>query len=124
MAARASGSWDHRQDDVRRIHARVMDRVGRDFPLSLVVVIATRVEVAIETREVTARNLEANTMTRQEIIARRLQIDPDFVNFPLLHPDFLVEALAVTSAQNAFLNVEGCGVRVNIDKLGGEIRIQ
>src|SRR5262245_55277272 len=101
----------------------MMDDVFGDLPLRFVVVVASGVQVTLEAREIAARNFEPDAVTRTEVVTRDLQINLDFVSLAFLHPYLLVVTLAVTGAQDSFVNVEGCAVRIDINELRREIGV-
>src|SRR5215510_14224562 len=101
-----------------------MNRVRRHFPFSLVVLIATRVEITVEARKVTARDFQTDPVSGSEVITGGLKIDLDLVNFSLLHPNFLVKTFAITRAQNTLLHVESATIRLNIHEFCREVSVQ
>src|SRR5215216_4663405 len=103
---------------------RVVDRVRRFLPLSFVVLVAAGVEIAIKARKVTTRDFETDAMARSEVIAGRLKIDFELVNFSRLHPHFLIKAFAITRAQDALLYVEGRTIGINVDEFSCKVRVR
>src|SRR5579864_4512280 len=100
-----------------------MDYILRHYQFYFVVIVAAGVQAAVEAREVAARNLEPDAMPRRKIIAGRVQIDPQPVRFAWLHPDRLIEALAIPGAQDSVLEVEGGSVGIDVYQLRGEVGI-
>src|ERR1035437_5742139 len=68
--------WNHRQHQARRMLGVVEDRLERRAQLSLLTQNAAGVRIAIEAREITARNLDPELVSAPEEVARRPEIDP------------------------------------------------
>src|SRR3989442_15004403 len=77
----------HKRDrELRRMPLRMVYRVMRHNALRLVIVLAARVQVPVEAREIAARHLEPDSMARLEVIARRHRLKPDLVYLARFHP--------------------------------------
>src|SRR5665213_3489336 len=76
----------YRHCNLRGIPARMVDRIVGGHGFGFVVVIAARVEIAVESGEVAARHFNSEAMPGREIVARghRLQRNP--VDLTGLHP--------------------------------------
>src|SRR5882724_3921159 len=85
----------NRQDDVRWTLEVVQDGVTRQSPLGLIVVVPAGVQIAVEAREVATGDLQANAMSRAEVVARGVEIDHHFVCLARFHPDLLVKTLQI-----------------------------
>jgi hypothetical protein len=90
---------------------------------TFVIIVAARIQVAIKARKVAAGNLQADAVSRWKVIARGVQVYGQVVNLTGLHPDLLVESLAVSRPENPILKVERRPVGINIDKLRREIGV-
>src|SRR3954447_8587484 len=77
---------DHAQRNLRRVLPRVVHRVMRHQAFRFVVVIAARIEITVEPGEVTARNLDPDSMPRVEVIAGRHRLEHYLIDLPRLHP--------------------------------------
>ena len=64
---------------------RVMNLVVCHLPFRLAVIIPSRVQIPVEPREIAARNLKANPVTRREIVAGRLKINRQLVHAARFH---------------------------------------
>ena len=83
-----------------------MDDIFRHDGLSFVVIIPAGVQVAVKAREIAAGDFKADAVAREKVIAGCVQVDSQGVYFSGFHPDFSLEALAITRAQDAVLQVE------------------
>src|SRR4029453_19644855 len=101
---RAGRLGDDRQDEVGRAVGGVMDGVVRGNPADLVVVAAAGVEVAVVARKAAARDLEADAVSRTEVVARGLEVDAQAVRSPRLHPHLPAESLAIARAGDGLLD--------------------
>jgi hypothetical protein len=75
----------------------MVHRIMRHHTVRLVVILPARIQIPIESREVTARYLNPDPMPRPEPVTRiqRLQRDP--VHLPQLHAhDRLIMPIAIT----------------------------
>src|ERR1043165_9292466 len=98
--------------------------ITSDDAFCFVVIVTTRVQVAIETREVAARDLDPDAMTSFKVIAGGHRLQGDFVNFPGLHPGvWLVVTVAITHALDRFIQIVSVAVRINVDQLHCEISV-
>jgi hypothetical protein len=120
---RSIGRSYNTQRDLRLILPAMMDRVVRNHAFRLIIVIAAGVQIAIEAGEVAARNLHTDAMARCEIVARHHGGHRQFVHFTVLHPDLLVEAIAVAGAEDRFIQVVRNAVGVNVNQFCSEVRV-
>ena len=95
----------------------------RLYPFGLVVDITPRIQIAIETREVTAGYLDTNAMPLFEVITGRHWAHLDFVDFPLFHEHFFIKSIAIARAENGLVQIISFSVGMYIDELDGEIGI-
>ena len=63
---------DYRQNDVRHLASGVGNPVFGCRPLCFIVIASARIEVPVESGEVTARDLEANAVAGSKVIASRM----------------------------------------------------
>src|SRR5215470_13128156 len=95
---------DDRDLDRRRILPRMVHGVTRDDALRLVVIVAACVQVAIEAREVAARDFDANAMAGFEVVARHHRPERYLVDLAIFHPDlWLVVTVAIAHALNGLV---------------------
>src|SRR5262245_48471939 len=120
---RPSTLWDDRQQNVRSVFAGMVDLILGGYPFGLVVIIATSVQVAVESGEVTTRDFDADAVAGAEIVAGGFEIDRDLVDLARFHPDFFSEAFAIAGAQDALLHVVGGAIGVDVHQFRGEIGI-
>src|SRR5678815_5461570 len=107
---------------LRRIRSRMMNSIPRDYTLRLVPISTASVQVSIEAREVTARNLNSYSMTRFEVITRRHRLQRHFVDFARLYPDVgFVVAIAVSHSLNCFIKVVSTAIRIYVKQLHREV---
>src|SRR5690349_10626589 len=101
-----------------------MYSITRDHAFSFVVIATTRVQVAIEPREVAARDLDPNAMTGFKVIAGGHRLQGHFVDFPRFHPDvWFVVTVAITHTLDRFVEIVRAPVRINVNQLDGEVRV-
>jgi len=101
-----------------------MHRIVSYDEISLIVVVAPGVEVAVEAREVTAGNFEPQPVAREEVIAEIDRLEGHFVYFSRLHPNRrLVVAIAVTHTLNVLNQIEGSAVGINVVHAEREIGV-
>src|SRR5687767_14499478 len=102
----------------------MMHRVASDDALGLIEISTTSVEVAIEAREVTARNFDANAMPGSEVVARSQRRERYLVNLARLHPDVRpVVTVAIAHPLNRFVEVVRAAVGINVKQLNSEISV-
>ena len=90
----------------------------------LVVVVAAGVEVSIEAREVAARHLDAQPVTRREMVARRQRLQRDLDDLAGFHPhEWLVVAIAIPHPLNRLVEIVGASVWIDIEDLHREIGV-
>src|SRR5690242_8237826 len=100
-----------------------MDRVSRNDPVLLVVVVPAGIEVALEMREAAARDFNADAMARGERVARDEWRDVDLINFARLHEHRLLPSLTPPYPLDALVEVERFTIRTDIHQLDREIRV-
>ena len=94
----------------------MMHGVTRDYAFRLVEVVSTGVQIAIEAREVAARDFDTNAMARLEVIARDHRSKRDLVNFPRLHPHFrFVIPVTIAHALDRLVEVVSAAVGIDVD---------
>src|SRR5687768_3560374 len=108
---------------MRRVLARMMDRVGRRNPGLLVPVHSTGIHVPVEPGEVAARDLDSHPMAGQKHVARGLEVDLDLVPTPRLHEYRVRISVPIPGPLNALLEVERLPVRLNVEQLDREISV-
>ena len=91
-----------------------MDRVFCNDEFGFVVVVAARVQVAVPTWEIGARDVQPDPMTRTEIVARDVQIQADPIDLAGAHAQVQIKAFPLAHAQRAFLHIECPSVRINV----------
>ena len=96
---------------MRWIRVRVMDAIGRNDTLFLIIVVAPGIQIAAPAREIGARYFQPNPVTGPEIVAGRVQIEVYFIHFALLHPDLAPQALTKAHPLSTFLQIEGAAIR-------------
>src|SRR5690349_4777778 len=97
--------------------------VGNDA-FVLIVIVAAGVEVAVEAREVAARDFHPDLMAGGEIIARCHRLQRDLVYLTVLHPDRrTLVTLAVAQALDGFIEVVGGTIGRDVDKFYRHVRI-
>src|SRR5262245_52005284 len=102
----------------------MMDYVMRQYAFRLVIILATSVQVTIETREVAARYLQANSMTGLEVIARCHRSQIHLEHFAELHPDVrFVVTLAIPHSLNCFIQIVGPPIGINVDQFNREVGV-
>src|SRR5829696_8609579 len=115
---------DHRDLDRRRILPRMVHGVTRDDTLRLVVISSTRIQVAIEAREVAARDFDANAMSGFKVIARHHRPERYLVHLSALHPHFrFVVPVAIPHALNGLIEVVSATIRIDVDQFDCEVRV-
>ena len=90
--------------------------VGHDTR-RLIIVVAARVEVSLESGEVAARDLYAEAMPRREIVACRHGADRDLVDLPSFHKDLFFIAFPIADALDCFIQIIGLSVRIDVHQL-------
>ena len=73
------------------------------------------IQVAIEAREVTRRDFEAEPVAFEEDVACGPEVDSVLVDFARLDGLGLRGRVAVAGAENAVGEVEGCSIRRDVD---------
>ena len=81
------------------------------------------VQIAVETREIAARNFQAKTMAGAEQVAGGQQIDGERIDLAGNERRGRFLGATITGAKNAFGDVYGRTIGKDIDKFGGEISI-
>src|SRR5688572_5147248 len=110
--------------DLRRILLRVMNSVVRHDALRFVVVLAASIHIAVETREVAARNLEADSVAGPEMVACRHRLKPDLIDLSCFHPNQgLIVPIAIAESLYRFIQVVGGTVRIYVDELHREVGV-
>ena len=94
-----------------------------DHTLCLIVVIAARVEVACEPGKVTARDLDADAVSRFEIVTGRHGADRELVDLAIFHKDLCVIAFAIAYPLDGFTQIISPSIRVNVEQLDREVRV-
>src|SRR5215813_15209818 len=89
-------SWDNRQRDRGRTVDVVVDRLVRFDHLRRAEGRLARVVVAIEAREIAARDVDANPVSGLEDVARRPQVNHIFVDFIRLYRLRALGRIAIT----------------------------
>src|SRR5690349_17354657 len=103
---------DHCDLDRGRILPRMMHGITRDDAFRLVEIVSTCVQVAIEAREVAARDFDAYAMTGFEVIARNHRPERYLVHLAVFHPHFrLVVPVSITHALNRLVEVVSTTIR-------------
>src|SRR5215471_5715941 len=77
-------SRDHRQNDMRSVRARMVDRLVRHPDLRIHAERLARVRVAVELREVATGDIHPNSVRREKHVARANEVDHQFVRLPCL----------------------------------------
>src|SRR5271154_4908672 len=90
---------DHRKQNVGFTARGMVDFVFGHDSARFIIVAAPGVEIAVETREIAARNLQPDAVAGRKVVAGGMQIDLQPVALARGHPDRMVEALAVAHAQ-------------------------
>src|ERR1041385_2078019 len=102
----------------------MMHRVTSNDALRLIEVVAACIQITIETRKVTARDLDTNTMTGFEVIARHHWSERHFVDLAVFHPHFwFVVSIAITHALDRLIEVVSTTIRIDIDQFDGEVSV-
>src|SRR4051794_25814150 len=100
-----------------------MDRVARNSPLGLEADPAAGIEVAVDSREVAGRDVEADTVAGREDVARGPEVDSDLAYLTRFHEHRAFNGIAVPGAQDALAEVDRATVRVDVDEACGEVRV-
>ena len=85
--------------------------------------------INVEAREVATSNIQTNTMTLFEQVARGVEVDIKFVHLSGFHYFAVVTIVAVSGTQNAVRQVQSIALwvilarRININKLGSEVGV-
>src|SRR5215467_13789298 len=96
--------------------------ITSDDAFSFVEITTARVQVAIETREVAARDLDPDAMTGFKIIAGRHRLQGYFVDLTRFHPGIrLVVTVAITHALDRLIKIVSTTVRIDVDQLHCEV---
>ena len=100
----------------------MMHDVVRGDARRFIVIVSAGVQVSIETRKVTAGNLDANAMAGFKEVARVHRRKAELVNLVGLHPgERLVVTVAITQTLNCLIQIVGATIRIDIDQLHGEV---
>src|ERR1035438_8480226 len=115
-ASRSVRPLHHSERNLRRVLPGMVHRGVRHHALSLVVVIAARVHIAVEAREVTARYLDTDTMPGGEVVTRGHRLQRHLVYLTRLHPHRrLVIPLAIAQPLDGLVQVVGGAVGIHVD---------
>src|SRR5579871_2340543 len=95
----------------------------RSYPLGSFTKGLTGIEIAVKAREIAGADLEPDTMTWQEDIAGRPQIDGKQIGLARLHQFRGACRLPVTRTQNSIDQIARIAVGMNIDKFRCEIGV-
>src|SRR5262249_25654351 len=108
----------------RRIYCTVeYGLFGNDHPRAQCGILPG-IQVAIESGEIAARYLQADTMRREKHIARRPHVDGVFVNFSGLDErSLLPDRVTIARAKNAILDIPSKPVGSNIHELDRPIGV-
>ncbi len=101
----------------------MVDGVVRHHEFSFIVIVAAGVQIADKTGEVTAGNLQPDTMTFKEYVAGGVQVDVKPIDSIGLHKYLLFKSFAVAGAQYAVLDIVGPAIRIDIDQFDCEVRV-
>src|SRR5580704_917591 len=82
------------------------------------------IQIAVETGEIAARNLDANLVPFQEYVAGIPQVDLELVDLSGRDGVSFTCTVAIARAQNAFRKVLRKSVRPHVHKLACEVRIR
>jgi hypothetical protein len=96
---------------------RRYDRSAREFDFF------PGIEIAIEAREITAGNLQAQRVPVEKDVARGPEIDGDFIDLPGVYQSGVLGGSMVAHAQDTFGEVLREPVGRDIDQLRGEVGI-
>src|SRR5687768_13172989 len=95
---------DHRDRHRRWVLLRMMDDVVGDDALRFVIVTTAGVQVAIEPREVAARNLNPNTMSHVEVVACGHRLKSELENLARLDPGRrMIVAVSISHPLNSLV---------------------
>jgi hypothetical protein len=95
-----------RQDDSRWVPRVEIDRVFGDAPPPVVVERLASVRVHVKSREVAARDVQANTMASLEDERRGIHLDGELVRLSRLQQVRFARPVAVAAANDAVGDVE------------------
>ena len=107
----------------------MVDRILRNDNTSVQADGFSGIWINVEAREVAASNIQTNTMTLFEQVARGVEADIKFVHLSRFHYFAVVTVVAVSGTQNAVRQVQSIALwvilarRININKLGSEVGV-
>ena len=121
--------WHDRQYDPRCVSRIMVDRVQRDAVPALLTELFASVGVDIKSGEVTAGDIESNTVPAPKNQRSRIHFDSQFHRLPRYERFRMFERVAITGANNTIPDVEIDSSRIisvgwiNIDQLRREVGI-
>jgi hypothetical protein len=96
----------------------MMHRIMRHYTLGLIVVLTACIQVSIETWEVAALHLNANTMAGWKKVASGHGLQRDFVHLASLHPYWrLVISVAIAKPLDRLVQIVCSPIRINVQHL-------
>src|SRR5579863_2506525 len=114
---------DNRQNQRGWMLAIVIDGVRRLDPMRRIRRRLAGVQVAVEAREIAARDFEAQLVSGKEDVARRPEVDGQLVDLSGIHELRPLLRVPVARAQDALGQVLGEAVRPDVNQLGGEVGV-
>ena len=85
--------------------------------------IFTRIEIAVEAREIAARDFKAQRVSAEKHVARGPEIQGDLIDLPRIHQASVLHGITIAHAKDAFREILRESVRPNVNKLRGKVRI-